>query len=136
MHTHWDAGAVPIQRGCVSGAGHRCEGLHSLFAGLSASRYPLCENTSSIHELVVKRGGKAFFPLCESALSVEISPGSFDACSVQRERLGSRQLPADVAVPRWQPRTFPFHFSKFPSSWEDAEPPPNSPRDPVAHPSP
>ena len=125
---HWDAGAVPVQRGCVSGAGCRCEGLHSLFAGLSASCYPLCENTSSICELVVKRGGKTLFFLYESALSMEISPGSFDACSVRRERLGSRRLPADAAVPRQQPRTFLFHPSKSSSSREDAEPPSKLPQ--------
>lgn len=62
--THRDAGAGPIQRGWVPGAGCRCEGLRSLFAGLSTSRCPLCENTSSIRELPVQRGGKdPFLPL-------------------------------------------------------------------------
>lgn len=40
---------------------------------------------------------------------------------------------AGTTVPLQEPRTFPFHPSKF--SWKDAEPRPKFPRDPAAHPS-
>lgn len=115
---------LPCTRGLCLWCGCRCKGLHSLFSGLSTSCYLRRENSSSLRELVVQRGGKPFLFLQERALSMGICPGFFDACSLQRKRPGCRRLLADAAVPCQQPHTFLFRPSKISSSWKDAEPSP------------